>query len=175
MNETDDCMSIEQFGTLRNLVVNHIDEYFGKILYDSTRSEQVTRFLVTTYTSMSPSTTLLPEVLASLTQDLFGNPNIREAIMNLSSSLVIMLSLNDFTYSSLVNTLSRGITLMGNTCVKASLIPAPLAEGWSIPQENNYVTQILTANPWIVTVILVQLFYQYTDSYKSVLAETAGR
>jgi hypothetical protein len=174
MNENDDCMSIEQFGILRSLVVNQVDEYFVKIAFDETRRGAVSSFLAATYATMSPSTTLLPEVLSKLTSEVYGDVYVRDAVLNLTSSLTVMLSLRDFTFAALVNTLKRGICLAGNTSEKSCVIPDGIKQGLAIPQENDYVEMILTANPWIVTVILVQLFYQYTESFKSMFNETAS-
>ena len=159
---------IEQMETTRSLAISLIDEYFAKIILNENAFIKVETFFHTLYALQTPATLMLPKSLADLSQEVFSDVDVRGAVLDITASLSLRMSCDDFSFDFLTEALAEGLTRVSSTPDSACLIPEHLALSLAMPDDWDAKT-ILQANAWLVTIILIQLCFQHTECFKRIM------
>lgn len=97
------------------------------------------------------------KVLTELTKAIFEDKEIRNMILSVTGSTLILIQEDDRSYAKIVNTILSGYKLLLNKDIREStLIPESVFNELEI--DVNDIGFILNHNPWLMILILIVLF-----------------
>ena len=157
----------DEFDFMASIVVQAIDVEFARLVNASER-ESVSVWLTDFYINTKLHTMFVERHIAGVVENIFGDIPVRDYILTLTDRINILLTLDDLSRASIIETLVIGFTLSRYEGT-ASLSVMPLGIATAIKIDYDAAIMFLNDNAWYVTLILIFLFFERSATYQAVI------
>lgn len=149
------CLSAEEMSVV-NIVFNECIES-ELVKYSTKQVEQINIFILNHVNTTKLHTLFSPVGLKSITEEVFNDTVVRDFVLCLTDQFNCIIALSDFEERSIQHSIGYGLHSPNFDENSYILIPHRIYENMELSGE--LIVNILNANRWLLTLVLIYLFF----------------
>lgn len=163
------CLTAFEMSTVSTVFIECFESEINKLSLDD--KLKVDTFLIS-YVTCSKLHTLFTAIgLKTITEQVFDNIVIRDFILCLTDQFKCITALSDLENRSIEYSIGYGIGDASNLEEQLILTPSRIYN--SIEKDGNLIYRVLCSNSWLVTLVLIYLFFQKTRLSASIIPQNS--
>jgi hypothetical protein len=158
-------LSFDELSIVKEIIVSS----FNKEFFRPGREEESLNVIKTYFLSWGMEKRLYSMFvsisLLEITEEIYTNTVLRDFVLNFSTSVMILLSVEDFDIEKAINTIASGISANTNVEKPYGLINEKIR--MVIQVEKSTILSVLKNNPWLLCLVFLYLFIDQTELLKA--------
>jgi hypothetical protein len=152
---------------VKDTFVNCLDTEIDRLIL-ADKDKSVMEYLLEFYITERLYRMLLPADIVKITNELFAHVDARDFILELTDRVSISMSIEDMAVQRLITTISHGLKNTHRVDGMLSIMPVPIGQSIAISKEVD-LDSLLYDNLWIVTLVLVLMWFNFSKHFERVL------
>lgn len=158
------CLSASEMEVISTVFIECFESENLKLSNES--SIKIDSFLLDLYSKLKLHTLFTSNGLKVITEQVFNDSDIRDFILCLTDQFKCITALSDLENRSIEYSIGYGLDIPKFADSEFILIPQRVYD--NLESSGELIFSILSSNRWLLTLVLIYLFFQKTTLYASV-------
>jgi len=157
--DNTNCLTAQEMAVVGAVFKNCIETEIVK--YSAEQTEKINIYILNLVNSTKLHTLFSPAGLKSITEEVFNDNTIRDFVLCLTDQFNCIIALSDFEERSIQYSIGYGLNSPSFAENDYILIPQRIYENMEL--SGDLIFNILCANRWLLTLVLIYIFFGKID------------